>query len=60
MTEKKKDGPLREKTLKFAIRIVKLQRHLVEEKNFRCRRNNENHSQRDPDHQETPEITHNS
>jgi len=32
MTEKKKDGPLREKTLKFAIRIVKLQRYLVEEK----------------------------
>ena len=32
MLEKKKDGPLREKTLKFAIRIVKLQRYLVEEK----------------------------
>lgn len=30
--EKQKNGPLREKTLKFAVRIVRLQRYLVEEK----------------------------
>ena len=32
MPGKQQNGPLREKTLKFAVRIVKLQRYLVEEK----------------------------
>ncbi len=32
MPGKQHNGPLSEKTLKFAVRIVKLQRYLVEEK----------------------------